>query len=310
MTDLSRLLSGESIRSGCVAVMGRPNVGKSTLLNALMGQKVVITSEKPQTTRNRILCVYSDEESQILFFDTPGMHKPKDELNRHMVEQAREALSEADLVLLMAEFTEDLEVGPGDRYLVQLLKETGLPFYTVLNKVDLGCREDVEVLGQKWSALLEGAKLYPTSATLGAGAAELLSDIKANLPEGPRYFDDLVLTDRSERFIVGELIREKIFRLTRQEVPHSTAVLVEEMKDRGGEDKLFIKAVIYVETNSQKGIIIGKKGAMLKEIGKQAREDIEKLLNIEVYLDLWVKVQPHWRRDKKFIEKLEHPHLQ
>ncbi len=247
----------KKFHSGYVAVMGRPNVGKSTLLNQFLGQKVVITSEKPQTTRNRILCAYSDPNCQILFFDTPGMHKPRDEMNQYMVQEARSALEEADLVLLLTEYDPSLEVGPGDRFLLNLLRETGLPFLVVLNKVDLGKREDVEVLGLKWRELLGGELLYPASALHGAGVAPLLEAVKAALPEGPKYFDDSFLTDRSERFVVGELIREKIFQMTRQEVPHSVAVLVEEMKERPGESKLFIAATVFVETESQKGILIG-----------------------------------------------------
>lgn len=299
----------EIFRSGCVAVVGRPNVGKSTLLNAFLGQKVVITSERPQTTRNRILCVYGDAECQILFFDTPGMHKPRDAMNKYMVEQARAALAEADLVLILAEFESTLEIGAGDRFLLNLVREVGAPFLVALNKIDLGTRDQVEALGQKWRELLGGSLLYPTSATLGIGVRELLESIKQSLPEGPKYFDDSLLTDRSERFVVGELIREKIFRRLRQEVPYSAAVLVEEMKDRQKGGKLYVKATIYVETKSQKGILIGEEGAMLKALGRAAREDIEKLLNCSVFLDLWVKVQPHWRRDPKFIRKLEQPHL-
>ena len=299
----------ENFKSGYVAVVGRPNVGKSTLLNRLIGQKVVITSEKPQTTRNRILCVYSDPACQILFFDTPGMHKPRDEMNRHMVEQAQSAMAEADLVLMLAEFDPGLEIGPGDRFLLELVQGTGNPFVLVLNKIDLGKRDDVEVLGQKWHALLGGRPIYPTAATQGTGVPQLLDDLKSALPEGPPYFDDSLLTDRSERFIVGELIREQIFRLTRQEIPHSAAVLVEEMKERPRENKVYVKAVVFVEADSQKRILIGKGGAMLKKIGRLAREEIEELLRCGVYLDLWVKVHPHWRRDRQFIQKLEQPHL-
>jgi len=299
----------KNFKSGYVAVIGRPNVGKSTLLNQFLGQKVVITSEKPQTTRNRILCVYSDPACQILFFDTPGMHKPRDEMNRHMVEQAESALADADHVLMLVEFEPTLEIGPGDHFLLEMVRGTGTPFFLVLNKIDKGRRDDVEVLGQKWRQLLGGQPVYPTAATLGSGVPELLEDLKAALPEGPRYFDDSLLTDRSERFVVGELIREKIYRLTRQEIPYSAAVLVEEMKERPGENKLYVKAVVFVETDSQKGILIGKGGAMLKKIGRLAREEIEELLRCTVYLDLWVKVLPHWRRNRQFIQKLEQPQL-
>lgn len=300
---------GDVFKSGYVAVVGRPNVGKSTLLNAFMGQKVVITSEKPQTTRNTILCVYSDPDSQILFFDTPGMHKPRDEMNRYMVEKAQEALQEADLILMMVEYESSPEIGPGDRYLLNLIEQTGIPFLVVLNKIDLATREEVELLGQRWKALLGGAQLYPTSATQEVGVKPLIEAIQEILPEGEPYFDDSLLTDRSERFVVGEMIREKIFRLTREEVPYGAAVLVEEMKERGDQKKIFIQATVYVETDSQKMIVIGKGGAMLKAVGQQAREDIEKLLNCGVFLELRVKVQPHWRRDRKFIQRLEQPHL-
>jgi len=296
-------------RSGYVAVVGRPNVGKSTLLNQILGQKVVITSDKPQTTRNRILCVYSDDESQILFFDTPGMHKPRDEMNRYMVQEAQAALEEADHVLMVTEYSPDLEIGAGDRFLLELIRQTGNPFWVVLNKVDLGKREDVQILGLKWKTLLGETLLYPAAAELGIGVQDLLTDLKAVLPEGPAYFEDDRLTDKSERFVVGEIIREKVFHLLKQEIPYSTAVLVEEMKDRGKDNKLFIKAVIYIEKNSQKGILIGKQGATLKSIGQMAREDIQRLLNCEVYLDLWVKVQPHWRKDVKFIQRLGTPEL-
>jgi GTP-binding protein Era len=302
-------LSEEVFRSGWVALVGRPNVGKSTLINDFMGQKVVITSEKPQTTRNRILCVYSDPASQILFFDTPGVHKPRDEMNKYMVEQARESLAEADLTLLLVEFEPDLSIGRGDRFLLEMVQQAGVPFFVVLNKIDLGKRDQVHVFGLKWRELLGNEPLYPTSAVEGMGVPELLGDIKAAMPEGPAYFDEALLTDRSERFVVGELIREKIFRSTRQEIPYSTAVLVEEMKDRGRDNKLYVKATVFVEAESQKGVLIGKGGSMLKKIGKEARAEIERLVNCGVFLELRVKVHPHWRRDRKFIQKLEQPHL-
>jgi len=226
-----------------------------------------------------------------------------------MVEEAQGALAEADLVLMLVEFEPSLEIGPGDRFLLEQVQEGRVPFLLVLNKIDLGRREDIEVLGLKWRDLMGGKPVYPTAATLGVGVRELFGDLKDLLPPGPPYFDEELLTDRSERFVVGELIREKVFELTRQEVPYSTAVLVEEMKERPGNNKLFVKAVVFVETDSQKKILIGKGGAMLKKIGRLAREDIEQLLNCGVYLDLWVKVLPHWRRDRKFIQKLEQPHL-
>ena len=279
-------------KSGFVAVVGRPNVGKSTLLNQIIGQKIAIVSDTPQTTRNRILGILTQPDAQILFLDTPGIHKPQHKLGEYMVNSARSALREVDLILFVSDVTES--VGPGERFILDMLKQEQTPVILVLNKVDLVAKDKLLPIISQYSAFRDFAAIVPVSALAGSNVDRLLSVIKDLLPEGPQYYAEDEVTDQPERVIAAEFIREKIFRLTREEIPHSTAVEVEEMKTRPNGD-VFLRATIYVERESQKGIIIGAKGAMLKEIGQQARLDMENIFGSRFFVDLWVKVKNDWR---------------
>ena len=279
-------------KSGFVAVVGRHNVGKSTLLNQIIGQKIAIVSDTPQTTRNRILGILTLPDAQILFLDTPGIHKPQHKLGEYMVNSARSALREVDLILFVSDVTES--VGPGERFIIDMLKDEKTPVVLVLNKVDLVAKDKLLPIISQYSAFRDFAAIVPVSALAGSNVDRLLSVIKDLLPEGPQYYAEDEVTDQPERVIAAEFIREKIFRLTREEIPHSTAVEVEEMKTRPNGD-VFLRATIYVERESQKGIIIGAKGAMLKEIGQQARLDMENIFGSRFFVDLWVKVKNDWR---------------
>ena len=272
--------------------MGRPNVGKSTLLNQLVGQKIAIVSDTPQTTRNRILGILTLPDAQVLFLDTPGIHKPQHKLGEYMVNSARSALREVDLILFVSDVSES--VGPGERFILDMLKDEKTPVVLVLNKVDLLPKEKLLPIITQYSAFRDFTAIVPVSALSGSNTDRLLSVIKELLPEGPQYYPEDEVTDQPERVVAAEFIREKIFRLTREEIPHSTAVEVEEMKTRPNGD-VFLRATIYVERESQKGIIIGAKGAMLKEIGQQARLDLENIFDSRFFVDLWVKVKNDWR---------------
>ena len=279
-------------KSGFVAVIGRPNVGKSTLLNHLVGQKIAIVSDTPQTTRNRILGILTLPDAQILFLDTPGVHKPQHKLGEYMMKSAKETLREVDLVLFVSDVTESF--GPGERFILNMLEEETRPVVLVLNKVDLVPREKLLPIIQQYSLLRDFAAVVPVSAVTGENTDRLLSVIKENLEEGPQYYPEDEVTDQPERVVAAELIREKIFRMTRDEIPHSTAVEVEEMKTRENGD-VFLRATIYVERESQKGIVIGAGGAMLKEVGRQARLEMENIFGSRFFVDLWVKVKKDWR---------------
>ncbi len=284
--------SGKKYKSGFVAVIGRPNVGKSTLLNHLVGQKIAIVSDTPQTTRNRILGILTLPDAQILFLDTPGIHKPQHKLGEYMVKSARSALREVDLILFVSDVTES--VGPGERFILDMIEGETAPVVLVLNKVDLMPKEKLLPIITKYSGFRNFAAVVPVSALTGDNTDRLLSVIKESLPEGPQYYPEDEITDQPERIVAAELIREKIFRLTREEIPHSTAVEVEEMKTRPNGD-VFLRATIYVERDSQKGIIIGGGGSMLKEIGQQARIEMENIFGSRFFVDLWVKVKKDWR---------------
>ncbi len=288
------MMSGEkAFKSGLVALVGRPNVGKSTLLNQFIGEKVAITATKPQTTRNRITGIYTTEEAQIIFLDTPGIHKPKHKLGQHMVRMAESALEEVDLVLFVVDSTAPL--GGGDRYIAGHFPSLKTPVFLVLNKIDLLSPAELARVEAEYSTLYSFAEVISVSAVTGENLAFLADQIISYLPEGPQYYPPDMVTDQPERFIVAELIREKVLHLTREEIPHSIAVEVEEMKEREGKNLILVRANIYVERDSQKGIIIGRGGHMLKEIGQLARADIERLLGCQVYLELWVKVRKDWR---------------
>lgn len=279
-------------KSGFVAVIGRPNVGKSTLVNTLIGEKIAIMSDKPQTTRNRILCILTQEDAQIVFLDTPGIHKPKHKLGEYMVKAAEGTLKEVDAILFVVDATERL--GPGEMYILERLQATRRPVILVVNKLDLIEREKVLPIIANYTGKYSFAGVVPISAREKMNLDSLVTEIKKYLPEGPQYYPDDMITDQPERLIVAELVREKALHLTRDEIPHAIAVEVDEMTTRPNDD-VYIRATIYVERDSQKGILIGAKGAMLREIGARARTDIQNLLGSKVFLDLWVKVRKDWR---------------
>ena len=280
-------------KSGFVSIIGRPNVGKSTFLNRVIGQKIAIMSDKPQTTRNKIQGVYTQDDAQIVFIDTPGIHKPKHKLGDFMMKVAQNTLKEVDLVLFMINAKEGL--GKGDEFIIEKLKETATPVYLVINKIDEVHPDDLLPLMETYKALYPFKEIVPISALQGNNVEVLLDQIKKFLPEGPQYYPADQVTDHPERFIVAELIREKVLHLTREEVPHSIAVVIDSMKKRENKDMVDIQATVVVERDSQKGIVIGKQGKVLKEVGQKARVDIEALLGSKVFLELWVKVQKDWR---------------
>lgn len=286
-------------KSGFVAIVGRPNVGKSTLLNRIVGQKIAIMSDKAQTTRNKIQGVYTTPEAQLIFIDTPGIHKPKHRLGDFMVESAYSALREVDAVLFM--ISADQKRGRGDDFIIERLKNVQSPVYLIINKIDKVHPDELLGIIEDYSAQMPFAQVVPISATEGNNVDRLMEVLIAEMPEGPQYFPDDQVTDHPEYFIVSELIREKVLFLTRDEVPHSVAVVVDSMK-RNANDKIQIQATIIVERDSQKGIIIGKGGKMLKEIGTKARKDIENLLGDKVFLELWVKVQKDWRDKRVYLQ--------
>lgn len=279
-------------KSGFVAVIGRPNVGKSTLINSLIGQKIAIMSDKPQTTRNKILCVLSQPDAQIIFIDTPGIHKPKHKLGEYMVSAAENTLKEVDVILFVVDASEDL--GAGEMYILERLKSTKKPVVLVVNKIDKIDKQQVLPTISRYADRYNFIGVVPISAKQNTNLDYLVDEIKKHLEEGPQYYPSDMVTDQPERLIAAELIREKVLHLTREEIPHAIAVDLEEMSRRENDD-VYIRATIYVERDSQKGIVIGARGALLKEIGALARADIEHLLGSKVYLDLWVKVKKDWR---------------
>ncbi|WP_270492744.1 GTPase Era [Enterococcus thailandicus] len=286
-------------KSGFVAIVGRPNVGKSTLLNRIVGQKIAIMSDKAQTTRNKIQGVYTTPEAQLIFIDTPGIHKPKHRLGDFMVEAAYSALKEVDAVLFM--ISADQKRGRGDDFIIERLKNVTSPVYLVINKIDKIHPDELLSIIEDYSSQMPFAQVVPISATEGNNVDRLMETLVDEMPEGPQYFPEDQITDHPEYFVVSELIREKVLVLTRDEVPHSVAVVVDSMK-RNENDKIQIQATIIVERDSQKGIIIGKGGKMLKQIGTRARKDIESLLGDKVFLELWVKVQKDWRDKKVYLQ--------
>lgn len=286
-------------KSGFVTIIGRPNVGKSTLLNHIIGQKIAIMSDKPQTTRNKIQAVYTTEVGQVVFIDTPGIHKPKTKLGDFMVNLALRTLKEVDLVLFLTDITQKL--GPGDRYIIEQLNHIKTPVFLVANKIDQVHPDGLLPYIDEYRSLYSFKEIIPVSALQGNNVTTLLQQILHFLPEGPQYYPADQITDHPEQFIIAELIREKVLHLTREEIPHSIAVAIEEMNEREN-DTIYVRAVIYTERDSQKGILIGKKGSMLKEIGKQARVDIENLLGSKIFLDLWVKVKKDWRNQEFYLK--------
>lgn len=278
-------------KSGFVSIIGRPNVGKSTLLNQILGQKVTITSDKAQTTRNTIQGIYTDTNKQIVLMDTPGIHKPKHRLGQFMNDSAYLSLNEVDLVLFLVNVSE--KMGPGDRFIMDRLKDAKTPIFLVLNQIDKVHPDELLPIIENYQNELNFAEIVPISAINGNNVPRLLEVISGYLPEGPQYYPDDQISDHPEYFVVGELIREKVLELTKEEVPHSVAVVIEKIERV--DNLVEIDGQIIVDRNSQKGIIIGKQGTMLKEIGSRARWDIQKLLGEKIYLNLWVKVQENWR---------------
>ena len=281
-------------KSGFVTLIGRPNVGKSTLMNHLIGQKIAITSEKPQTTRNRIQTVYTDEHGQIIFLDTPGIHKAKNKLGEYMVNVAEHTLNEVDLILWLVEPTD--YIGAGEQHIIEMLKNTKTPVILVINKLDtLSERDQMLTYIDTYRKVYDFAEIVPASALRGQNTDLIIDLIFQYLPEGPMFYDVDTITDQPERQIVAELIREKALHALNEEIPHGIAVSIERMKDRKGQNIVDIDATIICERDSHKGIIIGKGGAMLKKIGTNARYEIERLLGCKVNLKLWVKVKKDWR---------------
>ena len=290
----------KTFKSGFVAIVGRPNVGKSTFMNYVLGQKIAIMSDKAQTTRNKIQGVYTKEDAQIVFLDTPGIHKPKHELGEFMVKSAYSALKEVDAVLFMVNVSE--KRGPGDDFIIEKLKGIKTPIFLVLNKIDLVTPEVLLERVESYKDALDFAGVFPISVLQGNNVNELMEGLINALPEGPQYYPADQITDHPEYFVVSELIREKILQLTQEEIPHSVAVTVDKMQ-KDEFDKVHVYANIIVERKSQKGIIIGKGGRLLKEIGTRARLDIQQLLGNKVYLELWVKVEKDWRKRKSNLQE-------
>lgn len=289
----------DEFRSGFIALVGRPNVGKSTLMNRMVGKKLAIMSDKPQTTRNKITAVLTTEEAQLVFIDTPGIHKPKHKLGEYMVTVAQNVLHEVDVVLFLVEAGEK-QIGPGDQYVIENLKQIKTPVILVINKIDTVEKSELLSLIDLFRKAFDFREIVPVSAINGENVAELVKTLTGLLEKGPKYYPDDMITDQPERAIIMEIIREKVLHLTRDEVPHSIAVDIEEIKPRNN-DLIYVRAVIFTERDSQKGIVVGKQGQMLKKIGGMARGEIENLLGSKVYLDLWVKVRKDWRNSESFL---------
>lgn len=285
-------------KSGFVTLIGRPNVGKSTLMNRLIGQKIAITSNKPQTTRNRIQTVLTTQQGQIVFLDTPGIHKAKNKLGNYMVNVAEHTMDEVDVILWLVEPTD--YIGAGERHIIEQLKKTKTPVILVINKIDTVKKDAILGFIDAYRKELDFSEIVPVSALKGNGTEDLIQSIFKYLPYGPAFYDEDTITDQPMRQIVAELIREKALRLLEDEIPHGIAVSIESMKEKGS--LCHIEATIVCERDSHKGIIIGKGGAMLKKIGSQARPEIEEMLEMQVNLKLWVKVKKDWR-DSDFLMK-------
>lgn len=287
--------------SGFAAIVGRPNVGKSTLTNGLIGEKIAIMSDRPQTTRNKIMCILNTDNAQIMFLDTPGIHKPHHKLGEYMVRTAESTLKEVDVILFVIDVSE--KRGAGENYILELLQKVKTSVILVANKIDkLQDKSKLFNIINEYTALYNFAAVVPVSALEDKEFPGLVEEITKHLPEGPDYFPDDMITDQPERVIAAEMIREKVLLSTRDEVPHSIAVEVDEFKVRENED-VYIRATIFVERDSQKGIVIGAKGSLLKKIGQQARRDIEALLGCKVFLELWVKVKADWRNKDKALKQ-------
>jgi GTP-binding protein Era len=280
-------------KSGFISIIGRPNVGKSTFLNRVIGQKIAIMSDKPKTTRNKVQGVLTMNDTQMIFIDTPGIHKPKHKLGDFMMKVAQNTLKEVDLVLFMVNAAEGF--GRGEEFILEKFHSIQTPVFLVINKIDQVHPDELLPIIESYKEKYPFKEVVPISALEGNNIERLLEQIKSYLPEGPQYYPADQVTDHPERFIITEFIREKALHLTREEIPHSLAVVLDKIEREKGKDIIHVMATVIVERDSQKGIIIGKQGSMLKEIGKRARVDIENLLGSKVYLELWVKVQKDWR---------------
>ncbi|MCM3705189.1 MULTISPECIES: GTPase Era [Cytobacillus] len=280
-------------KSGFISIIGRPNVGKSTFLNRVIGQKIAIMSDKPQTTRNKVQGVLTTNDAQYIFIDTPGIHKPKHKLGDFMMKVAQNTLKEVDVILFMVNAQEGF--GRGEEFILEKFQSVRTPIFLVINKIDQVHPDELLKIIESYKEKYDFSEIIPISALEGNNVETLLEQIKKYIPEGPQFYPADQVTDHPERFIVSELIREKALHLTREEIPHSLAVTIDKMERREDKDVVHVMATIIVERDSQKGIVIGKQGKMLKEIGKRARVDIENLLGSQVFLELWVKVQKDWR---------------
>lgn len=289
------------MKTGFVAMIGRPNAGKSTLLNQILDRKVAIVSDKPQTTRNRITGILTTSEAQIIYVDTPGIHKPHHKLGEFMVETAENTLYDVDVIYYLVDASQAF--GKGEQYVMDQIERSGVPAFLLLNKMDLLSPEKQIALLKQWQERGEFAEIFPISALKGDNVARLVEKTISYLEEGPMYYPEDAVTDQPKEIVIAEMIREKILLATRDEVPHSIAVTVEDIS-RQEDGKLHVSAAIYVERQSQKGIIIGKQGTMLRKIGTQARKDIEYLLGEKVYLELWVKVNEDWRNKRSVLKTM------
>ena len=296
------LQNNENYKSGFISIIGRPNVGKSTFLNRVIGQKIAIMSDKPQTTRNKVQGVLTLENSQMIFIDTPGIHIPKHKLGDFMLKVAKNTLREVDVIMFMVNAVEPR--GKIDEYIMEMLEKNETPVFLVINKIDQVHPEKLVEIIESYTKKYDFAEVLPISALQGNNVDKLLETIQKYLPQGPQYYPADQVTDHPERFIISELIREKVLHLTREEIPHSIAVVIDKIKKEEDTEKDMIRvsATIIVERDSQKGIVIGKKGALLKEVGTRARKDIEMLLGTNVYLELWVKVQKDWRNKSAHLK--------
>lgn len=292
-----------SFKSGFVTIVGRPNVGKSTLVNKFAKEKISIISSKPQTTRNTIKTIVNEDDCQIIFLDTPGIHKPKTKLGEYMVNLAEGTLNEVDIVLFLVEAT-DTEPGAGDMYILEQLKNIKTHVFLIINKIDTVKKDQILTAIKNYSSKMEFKAIIPVSALNDDGTDIVINEIKKLLPEGPKYFPDDIITDQPEKMIAAELVREKILNLINEEVPHGVGVEVMSFKERLDKELIDIEANIYCERDSHKGILIGKEGKMLKKIGMLSRQEIENLLGSRVNLQLWVKVKPDWRNSDNMLKTL------
>lgn len=292
-----------AFKSGFATILGRPNVGKSTLLNALAGDKIAITSSKPQTTRSTIKAIVTRDDCQIVFMDTPGIHKPRNMLGKYMVSVAESTINQVDVILFIADAS-SISPRTEDLYIIEQLKQINIPVFLLINKVDLVKKQNILPLIENYKELMEFKEYIPISALNGEGTSIIIEKIKELLPEGPKYFPDDILTDQPERMLAAELIREKALFLLSDEIPHGIGIDISSFKLRKGKDIIDIEATIFCEKDSHKGIIIGKDGKMLKKIGTYSREEMEKIFGTKVFLQLWVKVKPDWRNSATVLKNL------